>query len=89
MQERNALEDSLGAIGKIERELEDQTGLIELGEAENDAGVVAEAEAALKKLQAEAARRELEALLSGEADGNDAFLEVQAGAGGTESQDWA
>ena len=89
MQERNALEDGLGAIGKIERELDDQLTLIELGEAENDAKVVAEAEAALKRLQAEAARRELEALLSGEADANDAFLEVQAGAGGTESQDWA
>jgi peptide chain release factor 2 len=57
--------------------------------AEKDEAVVAEAEAALKKLQAEAARHELEALLSGEADANDAFLEVQAGAGGTESQDWA
>jgi peptide chain release factor 2 len=89
MQERNALEDGLGAIGKIERELDDQITLIELGEAEKDASVVTEAEAALKRLQAEAARRELEALLSGEADQNDAFLEVQSGAGGTESQDWA
>jgi peptide chain release factor 2 len=89
MQERNALEDGLGAIGRIERELDDQLTLIELGEAENDTKVIAEAEAALKKLAAEAARRELEALLSGEADTNDAFLEVQAGAGGTESQDWA
>ena len=89
MQERNALEDGLGAIGRIERELDDQLTMIELGEAEKDAAVIAEAEAALKRLQAEAARRELEALLSGEADGNDAFLEVQAGAGGTESQDWA
>ena len=89
MQERNALEDGLGAIGKIERELDDQLTMIELGEAEKDAKVVAEAEAALKRLQAEAARRELEALLSGEADANDAFLEVHAGAGGTESQDWA
>ena len=89
MQERNALEDGLGAIGKIERELDDQLTMIELGDAEKDANAVAEAEAALKRLQAEAARRELEALLSGEADGNDAFLEVHAGAGGTESQDWA
>jgi peptide chain release factor 2 len=89
MQERNALEDQLGSIGRIERELDDQRTLIELGEAEKDDAVVAEAEAALKRLQAEAARRELEALLSGEADTNDAFLEVQAGAGGTESQDWA
>jgi peptide chain release factor 2 len=89
MQERNSLEDSLNAIGRIERELDDQITMIELGEAEKDAKVVAEAEAALKALRAEAARRELEALLSGEADHNDSFLEVHAGAGGTESQDWA
>jgi peptide chain release factor 2 len=89
MQERTALEDSLGALTRIEREVEDQVGLIELGEAENDASVVADAEATLKKLKAEVARRELEALLSGEADRNDSFLEVHAGAGGTESQDWA
>ena len=89
MQERNALEDQLGAIGRIERELADQLTMLELGEAENDRAVVAEAEAALRKLKVEAARRELEALLSGEADANDSFLEVHAGAGGTESQDWA
>jgi peptide chain release factor 2 len=89
MQERTALEDSLNAIGRIEQELDDHVTLIELGEAESDAKVVAEAEAALKQLKAEAARRELEALLSGEADANDTFLEVHAGAGGTESQDWA
>jgi peptide chain release factor 2 len=89
MQERNALEDSLGAIGRIEQELEDQITMIELGEAENDHKVVAEAETALKKLKAEVARRELEALLSGEADASDSYLEVHAGAGGTESQDWA
>jgi len=89
MQERNALDDQLSAIGRIERDLEDQTTMIELGEAEKDDKVVAEAEEALKRLKAEAARRELEALLSGEADANDAYLEVHAGAGGTESQDWA
>jgi peptide chain release factor 2 len=89
MQERNALDDQLSAIARIERELDDQLTMIELGEAEKDAKVVAEAEAALRRLKAEAARRELEALLSGEADGNDSFLEVHAGAGGTESQDWA
>ena len=89
MQERTSLEDSLSALGRIEREVEDHVGMIDLGEAENDAGVVAEAETALKKLKAEVARRELEALLSGEADGFDSFLEVHAGAGGTESQDWA
>jgi peptide chain release factor 2 len=89
MQERTALEDSLNAIGRIERELDDQVTMIELGESETDAQVVADAEAALKALRGEAARRELEALLSGEADQNDSFLEVHAGAGGTESQDWA
>src|SRR6266571_3269556 len=89
MQERTSLEDALSALGRIEREVEDHVGMIELGEAENDAGVIAEAEAALKKLKTEVARRELEALLSGEADGFDSFLEVHAGSGGTESQDWA
>jgi peptide chain release factor 2 len=89
MQERNALDDQLNSIGRIERELDDQVTMIELGESEKDTGVVAEAEVALKRLKAEAARRELEALLSGEADANDAYLEVHAGAGGTESQDWA
>ena len=63
--------------------------MIELGEAEKDQAVVSEAEAALKKLKADVARREMEALLSGEADTNDSYLEVHAGAGGTESQDWA
>jgi peptide chain release factor 2 len=63
--------------------------MIELGEAEKDAKAIDEAEAALRRLKAEVARRELEALLSGEADKNDTYLEVHAGAGGTESQDWA
>ncbi len=89
MQERTALEDQLGAIGRIEGELADQTGMIELGEAEQDRAVIAEAEEALRSLQKELERRKLEALLSGEADANDAYLEVHAGAGGTESQDWA
>jgi peptide chain release factor 2 len=89
MQERTTLEDQMSAIGRIERDIKDNLELIELGEAENDAGVVDEAEAALKRLKTEVARRELEALLSGEADGFDTFLEVHAGAGGTESQDWA
>jgi peptide chain release factor 2 len=89
MQERTALEDSLGSIGRIEQDLDDQITMIDLGEAEKDDKVVAEAEGALKKLKADAERRVLEALLSGEADANDSFLEVHAGAGGTESQDWA
>ena len=89
MQERTALEDQLTAIGRIEQELDDQLTMIELGEAENDRKAIGDAEAALKALKAETTRRELEALLSGEADNNDSYLEVHAGAGGTESQDWA
>ncbi|HEY5280264.1 MAG TPA: peptide chain release factor 2 [Pseudolabrys sp.] len=89
MRERDALEDQLKAIGRIEQALDDNLTLIELGESEKDEATVAEAEAGLKKLRVELARRELEALLSGEADANDCYLEVHAGAGGTESQDWA
>src|ERR1700738_3795234 len=89
MQERTALEDQLGSIARIEQELDDHLTMIELGEAENDHKTIADAEAALQKLRAEVVRRELEALLSGEADANDSYLEVHAGAGGTESQDWA
>jgi len=89
MQERTALEDSLNAIARIERELDDQVTMIELGEAERDQKTIDEAEEALKKLKTDVARRQLEALLSGEADANDSYLEVHAGAGGTESQDWA
>src|SRR6201999_1620046 len=86
---RTALEDQLTSIGRIERELDDQLTMIELGESEKDAKAIADAEAALRSLKLEVARRELEALLSGEADTNDSYLEVHAGAGGTESQDWA
>ncbi len=89
MRERDALDDQLAAIGRIEQELDDQLTMIELGESEKDEKAIADAEAALKRLRAEVARRELEALLSGEADANDCYLEVHAGAGGTESQDWA
>jgi len=89
MQERTALEDQLKSIQRIEQELDDQITMIELGEAEKDQKTVTEAEDALKRIKADAARRELEALLSGEADANDSYLEVHAGAGGTESQDWA
>jgi peptide chain release factor 2 len=89
MQERGALEDQLSSIGRIEKELSDHAEMIELGEAEGDQSVIADAEKAIKALRTEVSRRELEALLSGEADGFDSFLEVHAGAGGTESQDWA
>jgi len=89
MQERTALEDQLTAIGRIEQELDDQLTMIELGEAEKDQKAITDAEEVLKRLKVEVSRRELEALLSGEADSNDSYLEVHAGAGGTESQDWA
>ena len=71
------------------QELTDNIELIEMGEAEGDAEVVSEAEAALSALRDRAAQAEIEALLDGEADGSDTFLEINAGAGGTESCDWA
>jgi len=73
----------------IQQELDDATTLIELGEAEGDAASVTEGEALIRALKPAAEERGLEALLSGEADGNDCFVEIHAGAGGTESQDWA
>ncbi len=89
MRERQALVDSVATYRGIERELEDNIELIAMGEAEGDDEVVAEAEAALKALASRARARELEALLDGEADANDTYLEINAGAGGTESCDWA
>ncbi|MGH6660888.1 MAG: peptide chain release factor 2 [Rhodospirillales bacterium] len=89
MRERNRLEQRLGDIEGLERRLSDSLELLELAEAESDAGVAGEAEAALKALHAEAIAAEKETLLSGEADANDCYLEVHAGAGGTEAQDWA
>ena len=89
MQERTSLDEQLTTLSRIDQELDDQVTLIELGEAEDDRKVIAEAEEGLRKLQGDVARRQLEALLSGEADANNTYLEVHAGAGGTESQDWA
>ncbi len=89
MRERTRLEKSLGAIREIQQGLDDAVGLIELAEAENDQATVAEAEAELAKVAETAAKKQLESLLSGEADGNDCYLEIHAGAGGTEAQDWA
>ncbi|MEL6218054.1 MAG: peptide chain release factor 2 [Pseudomonadota bacterium] len=89
MRERQRLADSVDGYRKLAQALEDNQELIELGEAEDDPEVVVEAEDALSSLKDEAAAREIEALLSGEADPNDAFLEINAGAGGTESCDWA
>ncbi|MEM8580576.1 MAG: peptide chain release factor 2 [Pseudomonadota bacterium] len=89
MRERQMLVDALSTFEGIKQELSDNIELIELGEMEDDADVVSEAETALKSLQEKAAQKELEALLDGEADGNDTFLEINSGAGGTESCDWA
>ncbi len=89
MRERQMLDDGINAVRSLSAALEDNVGLIELGEEEGDDGVVREAEAALKALSEDVAARQVETLLSGEADGNDTYLEVHAGAGGTESQDWA
>ena len=89
MRERTRIETALESYRALARETRDNRDLIELGEAEEDEEVVDEAEAALLDLRARAARMETESLLSGEADTNDSFVEIHAGAGGTESQDWA
>ncbi|WP_444464882.1 peptide chain release factor 2 [Rhodobacter capsulatus] len=89
MRERQMLMDKLETYRRIDRDLTDNIELIELGEMEDDPEIVAEAEKSLRALKELAAAKELEALLDGEADGNDTFLEINAGAGGTESCDWA
>ncbi|KGJ09293.1 peptide chain release factor 2 [Paracoccus sphaerophysae] len=89
MRDRQVLSDKVETYRRIERDLKDSVELIELGEMEDDAEIITEAEATLKGLAELAATKELEALLDGEADGNDTFLEINAGAGGTESCDWA
>ena len=88
MRERTDLEDRLSSIVRFERELEDAVTLIELGEMESDDATIKEGEEQIRALEHEAARRQVETLLSGEADQNDTYLEVHSGAGGTESQDW-
>jgi len=89
MRERTRLGQAIDDIRSMERDVEDATTLIELGETEEDETVVEEAENSLAALKIIVTKRELETLLSGEADRNDCFLEIHAGAGGTESQDWA
>ena len=89
MRERTRLDQAIAKYRGFERRLEDALTLIELGEAEEDEASVAEAEADLTRLRAVVAKRQLASLLSGEADANDCYLEVHAGAGGTEAQDWA
>jgi len=89
MRERQTLVDRIETVKSLQQQLEDNVELVEMGEAEGDAEVVAEAEAALTELARTARAKELEALLDGEADANDTYLEIHAGAGGTESCDWA
>jgi peptide chain release factor 2 len=89
MRERTELEESLGSLKHLESELQDAITLIELAEAEHDEVSEKEGLDQLKALKADAERRQVEALLSGEADANDTYIEVHAGAGGTESCDWA
>ncbi len=89
MRERNRLSGLIDGVRKMEGEADDAAELIALAEAEDDTAMVADAMATLQAVQEEAKRREIESLLSGEADPNDAYLEVNSGAGGTEAQDWA
>ena len=89
MRERTQLDTAIQGSRSLEREMADLLDLIELAEGEGDMSVVDDAEGQLRSLRDHAQKLELETLLSGEADGNDCFLEVHAGAGGTESQDWA
>ena len=89
MRERNRLESSITTVREAEQELADSVEIIELAEMEDDDEMVEEAVAGLRKLAERMRRAQLETLLSGEADGNDAFVEIHSGAGGTESQDWA
>lgn len=89
MQERTKLEQAINLCNEVDSELNDNIELIELGELEDDAEIILEAETAIQKLTDKAEVLELQTLLSGEADGNDTYLEINSGAGGTESQDWA
>lgn len=89
MRERTELEDRLESLSRLERDLDDASILVELAEAEEDPEVEKEAIDQLKAIKVEAERRQVEALLSGEADSNDTYIEIHSGAGGTESQDWA
>ncbi|WP_114376592.1 peptide chain release factor 2 [Elioraea thermophila] len=89
MRERNRLAAQIEAVARIEREAADAMALAELAEAEGDEAALDSITADLRALAEEAHRREIESLLSGEADGNDAYVEINAGAGGVDAQDWA
>ena len=89
MRERDRLDKAVGAVRRLEGDTANNADMIELAEAEGDQSLVAEAEAAIRALRDEADRMRLESLLSGEADANNCYLEINAGQGGTEAQDWA
>ena len=89
MRERNRLSAAIEGLSALERNAADTIDLVDMADAESDTAMVAEGIATLRTLLEEGKRREIESLLSGEADVNDAFVEVNSGAGGTEAQDWA
>jgi peptide chain release factor 2 len=89
MRERNQLAGGIEGVQRLETDVADTMELVELAEADADAAMIADGLATLRALAEEAKRREIESLLSGEADANDCYMEINAGAGGTEAQDWA
>ena len=89
MRERNQLVSQMDGVTKVERDVADTLELVELAEAEGDAAMVSDGMATLRALAQDAKRREIESLLAGEADNYDAYVEINAGTGGTEAQDWA
>jgi peptide chain release factor 2 len=89
MRKRQDLESRINTVLRLEEAIAENSELIEMGEAEGDRSIVRDAETALQRLKPEVAEHELDTLLGGEADGNDSYLQINAGAGGTESQDWA
>ena len=89
MRRRQDIENRINGILRVEQAISDNSELIEMGELEGDASIVSDAEKAIGALKDEVAKVELDTLLSGEADSNDSYLQINAGAGGTESQDWA
>ncbi len=89
MKERTRLGAKIATLRDLETGMNDNVELIAMGEAEGDAGIVADAEKSLNEIKTRAEKLQLQSLLSGEADANSAFLEVHAGSGGTEAQDWA
>ncbi|WP_206454084.1 peptide chain release factor 2 [Aurantimonas marina] len=89
MRERQHLDEAVSSIKRLDQSLSDNVELIAMGEEEGDSEIVTEAETAIRGIRADVDKRQIEALLAGEADANDTYVEVHSGAGGTESQDWA